>query len=348
MQARLATLALGLTAVWIIPACGASPGPASPTPTPPNTLTGPFSISGTVVENRSGRPIAMAKLSFIGSGSATVYSDASGHFALPSVSSGLLTFSISAAGFLDRASRFTVGSSRADVVLDMISTASPFSLDFYRQFVRNGFDSTTLRPTQPWARAPRFFVNTITQDTGETVPVGVIDGIRRVFENSVLELSAGRFELAAFDTGPEPRTDVADWVYVTFWHAIRDGISGEATVGPSTGGYIKLRYDPLRDAQGLNNPNDCESATVGTAVHEVVHTMGFFHTAQTFDDFQTGPGCPGNGRPERVRHHAAIMYSRPAGNLDPDRDPFEFSIPLGRVSTGLTISCPADDRRRTP
>ena len=343
MTARVAVQALGFAAVCAIVACGAAPS-APVTPSPTNNMVGPFSLSGTLVENRSGRPIAGASLAFIGNGATTVTTDADGRFSLPAVSSGQLTVGITASGFVNRGTRFTISGSRADVVLDMISTAPPFSLDFYRQLVRDGFESPVLRPTRPWRQAPKFFLNTVTQDSGVQVPAIVIDAIRRVFANSVPELSAGKFEMAAFTVGTDPPPDIAEWVSVTFWQALQDGIGGQATVGPSNGGLIRIRYDPARDAQGLNNSNQCESATVSTAVHEIVHTMGFWHTAETFTDFQTGRGCPGSGRPEHVRHAAAIMYSRPAGNLDPDRDPFDFSMPLaGRASPSRILSCP-DDR----
>jgi hypothetical protein len=49
--------------------------------------------------------------------------------------------------------------------------------------------------------APSFYVRTVTEDTGDLVPDEIIQAIRRVFVNSVPELTAGRFEVAAFEWG---------------------------------------------------------------------------------------------------------------------------------------------------
>ena len=51
------------------------------------------------------------------------------------------------------------------------------------------------------------------------------------------------------------------------------------------------------------------------------HALGFFHTSSTDDlMFNTVRVCDG-AVSSRERLHAAIAYSRPIGNVDPDSDP---------------------------
>src|SRR5438874_185041 len=69
------------------------------------------------------------------------------------------------------------------VNLDVIRTAAPFSLDFYRQFVRDTFDNDpgTPWPVLRWTTAPSFYVKTTDQNGRAIEPevlVRVLDGIR--------------------------------------------------------------------------------------------------------------------------------------------------------------------------
>jgi hypothetical protein len=75
--------------------------------------------------------------------------------------------------------------------------------------------------------------------------------------------------------------------------------------------------------------------------------MGFWHTDATYDDFHSGTGCPGDGRPERVRVHAAVMYARPAGNSDVDRDSGSTVHPASASAGGEhLVSCYLEGRMR--
>src|SRR5262249_3300205 len=82
-----------------------------------------------------------------------------------------------------------------------------------------------------------------------------------------------------------------------------------------------IQYDPVQVSTSTSNPYNCSSIPLQVADHEITHTMGYWHTDNVLVDTFSGTGCPGSGRPEKTRFHAAVAYSRPVGNVDPDVDP---------------------------
>ena len=66
------------------------------------------------------------------------------------------------------------------------------------------------------------------------------------------------------------------------------------------------------------------------AMHEGGHVLGFFHVS---DNRSVYPYAPGNCAPGDLsaseKFHAAIAYSRPRGNMDPDVDPSSWKL-VGR------------------
>lgn len=329
---------------WLAHACGGSAAPPAPTALPP--ITGPHSIAGILVSNQTRAPIAGATLTLLGGGptTSTVTSGPAGDFTFASVPVDRLQLTVSAPGYLERVTALQVTGSRHDLMIDVIENAPPFSLDFFRQFARDSYDTPAgLARLLPWSTDPRFYVQTIVENSGEDVPAFVVEGIRRIFINAVPELSAGLRKVGAFETGPDARPNQPGWVNVSFVRDLtHDGraVGGLASLGPrSGGGYIKVKYEPAWDEGHILF--GCESTMVVVADHEIVHTMGYFHTDTTGRDFHSGQGCTGAGRPDRVRYHAAVMYSRAYGNRDPDRDPISFVIPARVREEPTTVSCPA-------
>ncbi len=313
--------------------------PSAPTVVP--AITGPNRVSGVLVTNQTRTPVVGATMTLteIGGASATtsVTTGPGGEFSFPSVPADQLWLSITAPGHLERVTNLQVTGSKQDLVVDVIATAPPFSLDFFRQFARRGFESpTNLGHLKPWSTDPSFYVRTVVEDTGELVSDVVVEGLRRVFTNAVPELSGRRRTMAAFEFGPESRAGRPDWINVTFVRGL--AVGGEATVGPSAAPTMRIRYDPSLDDGPIFS--GCESVMVEVADHEIVHTMGYSHTDQTGNDFRSGKGCPGAGRPERVRYHADVMYTRVHGNLDRDRDPWNFAITTGASDAPIVASCP--------
>jgi hypothetical protein len=322
----------------------------APSATSPSGPLGSFRAAGSIVETTSGTPVSGATLNvdgFDGIVRATTTTDGEGRFLFENLSR-VVRVTVAAPGYLTRVTPLKLERSREDVVIDVIRNATPFSLTFYRQLARDGFDQgdDSLRPTHRWATNPRFYIRTVTEDTGELVPPIVLDGIRRVVFNSVQELSNGRLRVEEFVQGEASRERAAGWVVISFWHRLPSGYNGQATVGaPPTGGFIWVRYDPAQDAPGQPHFANCESRTVWIAEHEIVHTMGLYHTDDTFHDFHSGQGCPGVGRPSRTGFHADIVYQRPNNNRDIDHDPNTYSVAAAALPTeSHSVQCAMDTR----
>ena len=321
--------------LWVV-VCAGCGGPATPTAPEPPSLSGQFSLSGRVVVNQTGAPIGGATIELTQSGTGTVTTDAGGRFTVPAIGAGIVQFSASAPEHLTYSSRLQLTAPRSGFVIELIHTSAPFHLGFYREFVRNAHEALVYGPTRPWTMAPSFYLRTIVDDTGEPVDDVILDGVRRVLVNSVPELTGGRLEVAEIATGPDPGVARTGWVNVRF---VEDTSTSSASVGGNSG-VMTLAYRPPGD--GSDNPYGCPSWTVYVSEHEVTHTMGFWHTSQSGWEFFSQPGCPGNGRPELARHHAAVMYSRPPGNRDPDVDANTFAHQLLRVpGTGPIVECDA-------
>jgi len=336
---------LWLSVMLLTAACGNAgpPGITVTRPSPSVTVAQPGSgvISGFVVGNQDRVPVGGARLRANGT---TLVTEADGEFRLTGLPIGLVQYELSAPQHLTHVSQLNVVGTREGVAIDLIPDAEPFSLGFYRQFARDGFDSpAVLRATNRWTIAPSFYMRTVTDDLGEAVAPEILAGIRRVILNSVPELSGGRFTVAAFETGADARPTQPGWVIVTFFSRFPTAnVIGDSSVGGNAG-RMRLAYD----ATLLEPRIDCNAGIVAVADHEIVHTMGFWHTGpptspNTDFDFQS-VGCTGSGRKDRTRYHAAVVYSRPPGNIDPDIDPENFGTLQPDATLPRIISCTASD-----
>jgi hypothetical protein len=327
-RARLIWLGLLVPAACTAPSN--APSLFNPADGPPRTGV----VSGRVVEYGTGLPIAGATVLLAGT---PVVSAADGTFHFANApSEGTAVIAASPTGYLRRAFPIALSAQRTDVVLDAIRAQLPFSLDFYREFARNGAESG-LQALRRWTMSPSFYFNVITVGSGLRVPDEIIARLTDMFRKSVRELSNHQLEAGEFEIGMTAREPQEGWVNVTFF---TEGVSfGSASVGGNSGDMF-LRYVPTDISTPFTNPYNCESVVIAVADHEITHTMGFWHTSNVFVDTFSGPGCSGEGRPAHVRHHAAIVYARPPGNRDPDSDP-EDAIRLtpGGGRRGPVVSC---------
>src|SRR5947207_4178175 len=143
------------TVLALCVACGGGPStPASPsppvTPTPaPTTPTNTWSVAGRLVETSGQQPISGAQVSPSWDLAATS-SESDGSYRLGAVANpNTNPFKVTVSGTDLVSHDIWIGwqrGDRADVTLDAIRNAPPFSMDFYKQMVRGTYD----QPGAPW------------------------------------------------------------------------------------------------------------------------------------------------------------------------------------------------------
>ncbi len=325
---RSSALRLALLSI-AIGGCGSSP----PSPFAPPPDGGNGTLSGTVVGYADRAPIGGAIVLL---GTRASVADSEGRFTfsgVPAAGAAVLTANVT--GHLFRGLGLSLSQTAPGLTIDVIRDAAPFNLEFYRQFARNRYESAEPQPINPWTRAPSFYLKLLVEGTTTRVSDQVVSALRELFARSVPDLSGGKFQMAAFETGDATRPEQDGWVLVTF-HPQLGAAFGRSSVGGNRG-TIDIRYGMV--SSPTTNPNNCVTPEIAVADHEITHTMGYWHTQNVFADTFSGAGCPG-ARPDHVKYHASVMYSRPPGNKDPDVDAAPSSGALAPGATArAVVSC---------
>ena len=311
-------------ALCVLTSCGGGSKPATPTtPSTPNTPVTPsntWSAAGQVTAVGTGQGVGGAALT-PGWSLAPVTTDAEGFFEMGAVANPPSTpypVAVSAPGMVTRDTWFTwARGPRTGIDVSLIRESAPFSMEFYRQFVRGMFDNASDAnapyPNFRWTSAPNFYVRTI-DSVGRTVEPEVLAVTLDALRRAVPAYTAGTYQAGTIETGTEVRAESTGWINVDFMRNTGGRTCGTSFVGRNPG-VITLYIDVC----------SCGSNKVPGAVtmHEVGHAMGFFHVSDRNSlMFPFIPGaCPAGVLSPAEAYHASVAYSRPRGNRDPDRDP---------------------------
>jgi hypothetical protein len=331
-----------LTALILTAACGGS-SPSSPTPRPQPAQPPPparWVLSGTVRETLTGAPVADASLDFWQM--ETVTTDASGRWTLSrtgTAASPIYT-EVKAPGYIDRRVYVTWQSGgRGDIAIDMIRDSAPFSLTFFRQIVRNDFDSPgQYQHMRRWTTAPNFYLNTFNPRTGHHLLQRQVDLIASTIRHVVPQITSGQFGAGLIEVGSGERAPQQDFINIEITHEPTEKYCGRAQVGANPG-RIWFNYERC--------VNTCRGEEIGANIvaHEVGHAMGLWHHNQQgiMDPFVQPGACHIRDFSAAERHHSALLYARQPGNADPDWDQPSTLTATGPGSPPV-VSCSMTER----
>jgi hypothetical protein len=269
-------------------------------------------VSGHVVEYGSGRAVAGAQLAIDIAG--TVSIDGVGAFKITSTAApAVFRIRIDAPGYVTRETlvRGATGA-RTDVTLDVIRNASPFSLNFYRELVRNAAEESSLEPLARLTANPNVYLRTVDQN-GKAIEPEVLESVTQSLRKAVSDWSSGTLSVATFETGSATRPRTVGWIVVNILRDRESPLCGQSYVG-APDGQIELWDDRCA----------CGSKKIGGSLvaHEVGHAMGFWHVSDRKAIMApVGDNCPTGILTDNEKYHARLAYRRAPGNRDEDIDP---------------------------
>lgn len=255
--------------LFLLLLAGCGDSPTGPTPPPPPPAP---TFTGTVTNTVTGAAV-------------------SGFTA--TISNGRLT--VSAPGFVTRetsASRTTV---------DLIPEAG-FDLAFYRQFARQAIDMPSLDGLRVITAAPSIYLQT----TG--LSAANIAALEAAARSAVNELTGGRFNVVAWETGATQRSPTQGWIVVDIRNSAEP--CGTAELG-SPAGHVWMNIAARCSVGGF-------AVYPGAFAHELGHALGFSHVTSTAALMHSRGGYDVGSVTAIERHHGAIAYARSRGNRDVD------------------------------
>jgi hypothetical protein len=281
-----------------------------------------WSVKGRMVSVADGAPLTAGFGIAADFGAQQISGSSDGSYAISGLGAPTSkAIQVSATGFLTRSTTLAINGARTGVDISLISLASPFSLTFYREFLRGAADNNgNLGANFRWEQNPSFYINT--RNGSSEMPASVVNDLASFLPALVTQVTDGRLSVQRIETGTETRPQIAGWINVEYTTAI--GSCGLAAVG---GNLVRI------------NPTCTDLTLVG--LHETTHALGFWHHNDAGGLMsRTAPTGGARGLNTVEAFHSKIAYARPRGNTDPDNDP-ATAHPLGtrRIGDAPLLAC---------
>jgi hypothetical protein len=170
-----------------------------------------------------------------------------------------------------------------------------------------------------WARTPSIFLKTV-DEAGEAIEAPTLDLIEATVKDAVPQWTSGKLGIPDVERGTGTREGQSGWITIKFPAAASTDTCGRAQIA-ADGGWIEFSYHLPVSASIVCRAGGSLIAR-RVVRHEMGHALGFWHTGSPNDVMWGGTWTSSELMPSaRELTAAAVVYSRPPGNVDPDSDP---------------------------